>query len=326
MRENHVNYQEIFSLLLRILLAMGIAVGTGSYAEKPWAAESGEKPAQDEKAFKVSVDLVNVLCTVTDRSQRFITNLKKEDFKIYEDGHLQELRNFSRETDLPLSIALLIDTSESVSSQLRSEQEAAVRFFKTVLKEKDRALLAEFDSSVTLLQDFTNDVAKLEKELRTLRAGGGTSLYDAVQLVCEQKFLQAKGRKTIVIISDGHDTTSRASLENALEMAERAEVTIFSISTNKPGFWGTGGGKSGDKVLTKLAGDTGGRMLSIVRQDDLDKAFLQISEELRSQYNLGFISSNPARDSRYRNLTVKLSDRSLRVRHRKGYYAPGGSS
>lgn len=286
---------------------------------KPEGAQLAGKP---EGTFKVEVNLVNVFCTVTDKSNRFVTNLGKDDFKVFEDGKPQEIRNFNRETNLPLKLGLLIDTSESVLRKLEFEQDVATSFFQSILKEKDRALLAEFDSSVTLLQDFTNDVNKLTREIRSLRAGGGTSLHDAIYLICEQKFLNEKGRKAIIIISDGMDTTSRYTFNDALEMARRAEAIVFAISTNKSGFFG-GGNKTGDKVLTQLAQETGGKVFFPFKADDLNKVFHEIAEELRSQYSIGYVPSNISRNGNYRNIVVKIANnRGLRVRHRRGYYPP----
>ncbi len=306
----------------------------------------GNKQEQPQSSgpIKVEVNLVNVLCTVTDRDNRFVTELHKEDFKVFEDGTPQAISNFSRETNLPLAIALLVDTSESVMPKIKFEQQAAINFLHSVVRHEDKALLVEFDSGVTLLQDFTNDVNKLAREIRALRAGGGTSLYDAVYLVSEQKLLAEKGRKTIILITDGSDTTSRTSFEEALEMAQRAEATVFAISTNKilerfaaagpapASFsfmpqWGRfirTKAKDGDKVLQKLAEETGGRVFYPQKTSELDLAFKQINEELRSQYYLGYFSSNQRRDGAYRTITVKVAGKDLRVRHRRGYYAPGG--
>ncbi|MBI1745863.1 MAG: VWA domain-containing protein [Acidobacteria bacterium] len=279
-------------------------------------------------AIRVQVNLVNLTCSVVDKSSRFVTSLTREDFQVIEDGVPQQIKNFARESNLPLRIALLIDTSESVISKLKFEQEAATRFFSTVLREPDRGLLVEFDSGVTLLQDFTNDVNRLARELKNLRAGGGTSLNDAIYQISDEKLLTTTGRKAIILITDGEDTSSKYSFDEALEMAQRAEATVFAISTNKAAFFGGGGHhgtKNGDRVLTQLTEDTGGKVFFPAKADDLDMTFRQISEELRSQYSVGYISTNTKRDGTYRGLQVKLIDnKRLRIRHRKGYYAPTG--
>jgi VWFA-related protein len=298
-----------------------VGLGPTGQSSKAPASESGKSP---DDIFRIQVNLVNLLCTVTDKSGRFLTALNKEDFTIYEDGKPQEVRNFLREVNLPLKIALLIDVSESVMSKLKFEQEAATRFLYSILRDKDRALLVEFDSGVTLLQDFTNNVNKLAKQIKTVRAGGGTSLNDAIYHVCEQKLLEEKGRKAIILISDGSDTTSQYSFDAALEMAHRAEVTVFAISTNKTEYFGLGINKGGDRVLTQLTEETGGQVFFPSKLDDLDEAFKRITDALRSQYSIGYVSSNPKKDGRYRTITVKPADKGLRVRHRKGYYAPTG--
>ncbi len=170
-------------------------------------------PRVSDQTYRVSVDLVNVLCSVFDRdTNSFVTNLMRDDFSIYEDGKKQEIKNFARETNLPLTIAMLIDTSDSVAPKLKFEQEAAISFFLSVLREKDRALLMEFDTGVTLLQDFTGDPNKLAKEIRKLRAAGGTALYDAIYMACDEKLIRETGRKAIVILSDGDDESSDTTI------------------------------------------------------------------------------------------------------------------
>ena len=196
---------------------------------------------------------MNVLCSVFDRdTNSFVTNLTREDFAIYEDGKKQEIKNFARETNLPLTIALLVDTSDSVSPKLKFEQEAAISFLQSVLREKDRALLVEFDTGVTLLQDFTGDPNKLAKEIRRLKAAGGTALYDAIYMTCDEKLIRETGRKAIVILSDGDDESSDATIQQALEMALRAETTIYVISITKGGFFGVAGSPEGDAAMREI--------------------------------------------------------------------------
>lgn len=320
-----------FSLPIIILLIASLSGSTFLIGQRNKPPRVGSRQPVDPSnpdSIRVEVNLVNLVCTVTDRSNRFVTALTQEDFHILEDGVPQQIQHFARETNLPLRIALLIDTSESVISKLRFEQEAATRFFHTVLRPQDRALLVEFDSGVTMLQDFTSDANRLARELKNLRAGGGTSLNDAVYQLSEEKLLNTSGRKAIIVITDGDDTSSKYTFDEALEMAQRAEVTVYAISTNKAGFFGSGGHrgpKSGDRVLTQLTEDTGGKVFFPSKADDLDLAFTQITEELRSQYSIGYVSTNAKRDGTYRGLTVKLPDnKRLRIRHRKGYYAPAG--
>jgi Ca-activated chloride channel family protein len=277
-----------------------------------------------DQTYRVSVDLINVFCSAWNKDTKsFATNLSREDFTILEDGQKQEIKNFARETNLPLTIALLVDTSQSVAPKLKFEQEAATNFFYTVLKEGDRAMLVQFDSAVSLVQDFTGNANKLEKKIRTLQAAGNTALYDAIIRTCDEKLIRETGRKTIVILSDGDDSASSETLERASKMAQLAEATIFSVSINRGGLFGVGGDtRSGDKVLEQLASATGGKPLFPVQVEDLDAAFREISQELRSQYSLGYISSNPAHDGSYRKIEIKVAEKDLKLNYRKGYFAP----
>ncbi len=277
-----------------------------------------------DQTYRVSVDLVNVLCSVFDKNTNsFVTNLTRGDFTVLENDQKQEIKNFARETDLPLTLAMLIDTSQSVAPKLKFEQEAATDFFQTVLREKDRAMLVEFDSGVKMLQDFTSDPNKMAREIKKLRAAGGTALYDAIYNTCDEKLIRVTGRKAIVILSDGEDESSKATLHQSLEMALRAEATIFAISVSKGGFFGVGSqSKEGDTVLKEIAQDTGGRIFFPFKVEELNEAFRQINQELRSQYNIGYLSTNSARDGSYRKIEIKVGEKGLKLNYRKGYYAP----
>ncbi|MBM3788850.1 MAG: VWA domain-containing protein [Acidobacteria bacterium] len=281
-------------------------------------------PGISDQTYRVAVDLVNIFCSVWDKkTHSFATHLTRDDFIIYEDSRKQEIVNFNRETDLPLTIALLIDTSQSVAPKLKFEQEAATNFFYTVLRERDRAMLVEFDSGVTLVQDFTNNPNLLAKQIKTLKAAGGTALYDAIYLACDEKLIRETGRKAIVLLSDGEDMSSRRSFEHALEMALRAEAIVFSISVNRGGFFGVGTSKEGDKTLEELSERTGGRVFYPFKVEDLEDAFRQISQELRSQYNIGYLSTNAERNGGYRKIEVRVIAKDTNVSFRQGYYAPG---
>jgi Ca-activated chloride channel homolog len=312
----------------------GLAAVLGLTLLTQTVARSGQKPSAQsgaqqlpprisDQTYRVNVDLINIFCSVWDRSTNsFVTNLTKDDFAIFEDDQRQEIKNFVRETNLPLTIALLVDTSQSVAPKLKFEQEAAISFFQSVLRDQDRALLLSFDSGVVLAQDFTNDPNKLAKQIRSLKAAGGTALYDAVYLTCDEKLIRESGRKAIVILSDGDDTSSKMAFEPALEMALRAETIIFSISVNRGGFFGVGNDKGGDKTLKKLADETGGQPFLPFKVEDLEDSFRQINQELRSQYSIGYLSSNPRRDGAYRKIEIKLAEKGLKINFRKGYYAP----
>lgn len=296
---------------------------SGQNAQKTPRTDNQLPPRVSDQTYRVSVDLVNVLCSVFDRdTNSFVTNLTRDGFSVYEDGKKQEIKNFARETNLPLTIAMLIDTSGSVAPKLKFEQEAATSFIQSVLREKDRALLMEFDTGVTLLQDFTGDPNKLAKEIRKLKAAGGTSLYDAIYMACDEKLIRETGRKAIVILSDGDDESSNATIQQALEMALRAETTIFVISITKGGFFGVQGSPAGDAAMREITRETGGKVFFPFKLEELEDSFRQINQELRSQYSLGYYSTNTARNGSYRKIDIKISERNLRPSHRKGYYAP----
>ncbi len=290
------------------------------------AAEQQLPGSISGQTYRANVDLVNVFVSAWNKDTKsFVTNLAKDDFTILEDGKRQEITNFAREATLPLTIVLLVDTSQSVAPKLRFEQEAATNFFYSVLKMSDRAAIVEFDSAVSLVQDFTNDPNKLAKQIRTMQAAGNTALYDAIVRTCDEKLIRETGRKAIVILSDGEDSASTETLDQAREMAVNAEATIFSISINRGGFFGVGGDtRTGDRVLTQLADVTGGKALFPFQVEELDSAFREISQELRSQYNLGYFSSNTMRDGSYRKIEVRLPEKNLSLKYRKGYYAPSG--
>jgi Ca-activated chloride channel homolog len=280
-------------------------------------------PKISDQTYRVSVDLVNVLCSVFDRNTNaFVTTLTRDDFSVYEDNQKQEIKNFARETNMPLTLAMLIDTSQSVAPKLKFEQEAAISFFQSTMREKDRSMLVEFDTGVTLLQDFTSDPNRLAKEIRKLRAAGGTALFDAIYMSCDEKLIRETGRKAIIILSDGADESSKTGIHQATEMALRAETTIFAISVSKGGFFGVEGSREGDNILKDLAHETGGRVFFPFKVEELEDAFRQINQELRSQYSIGYISTNSARNGSYRKIEMRASDRSLKLNYRKGYYSP----
>ena len=277
-----------------------------------------------DQTYSITVDLVNVLCSVFDKKTRsFVTAFSQNDFSIFEDGRRQEITNFTRETNLPLTLVMLVDTSSSVAPKLQFEQDAAISFFHNVLKENDRAMLVEFNSSINMLQDFTDDPNKLANQVRKLRAGGNSSLFDAIDVVCDQKMIRETGRKAMIILSDGDDSGSAVDFRRAVEMALRAECTIFSVSISKGGFFGTADDtKKGDKTLQNLAKETGGKVFFPFKVEELEDAFREINQELRSQYSIGYYSTNTKRDGSFRKLEIKVRERNMELNHRKGYYAP----
>ncbi len=286
--------------------------------------------------------MVNVLCTARDRRGKLITTLNKEEFEVFEDGQRQQIRYFARETALPLTLGLLVDTSVSQWRLVPAEQEASEIFFRRALAPKDLAFLISFDTDVDLLQDFTANQGLLRRALERLKVNspapptplpstqgpfpglshGGTHLYDAVYLAAREKLASEVGRKAIVLITDGEDQGSKLKSEEAVEAAQKADVIIYGILFLDRQFYG-GYGLSvylGDSVLKKMSEETGGRMVRVDRSKDLPTAFEEISQELRSQYSLGYTPSNAGRDGRFRRLRIKTVRDDLRVQHRKGYY------
>ena len=302
--------------LAPVLVVLVLLTGVSSNAQLPRNVS--------DQTYSVTVDLVNVLCSVFDKKTKaFVTALTQGDFSIFEDGRRQEITNFTRETDLPLTLAILVDTSSSVAPKLKFEQDAAISFFHNVLRENDRAMLVEFNSSINLLQDFTNDPNKLANQVQKLRAGGNSSLFDAIDVVCDQKMIRETGRKAMIVLSDGDDSGSAVNYRRAIEMALRAECAIFSVSVSKGGFFGTGDDtKRGDNTLKNLAKETGGKVFFPFKVEELEDAFREINQELRSQYSIGYFSTNPGRDGSYRKLEVKVGERNMDLNYRKGYYAP----
>ena len=310
----------------------------------PVAAEAAGHE-QTLPTIRVDVNVVNVLCTVKDRKGELVNTLTKEDFEIFEDGKRQQIRYFSRETNLPLTLGLLVDTSVSQWRLVPAEQEAAEIFFRRMIGQQDLAFLISFDSEVDLLQDLTGSNVLLRRALDRLRVNsptpptplpttqgpfpglrvGGTHFYDAVYLAAREKLAREVGRKAIVIIGDGQDQGSKVKSRKAIEAAHKANVIIYGILFYDPQFYGRRG-YSGDRALKKMSKETGGRVIEVRRSRSLPAAFEEISQELRSQYSLGYTSSNPRRDGRFRKLRVKTRGKGLRVQARKGYYATGGKS
>jgi len=285
-------------------------------------AASPAKP-RDDQTISIDVNLVNILFTVADRKGKFVTNLKKEDFKVFEDERAQTITNFSSESNLPLTIALLVDTSGSIRDKLRFEEEAAIEFFYSTLQRgKDKALVISFDSGVDLLQDFTDDAEKLADKIRRIRAGGGTSLYDAIYLAVNQKLAGQNGRRIVILITDGDDNSSRISMTETLEAAQQNVVTIYAISTNSTAFFGSKEQERGDKTLKRLSEETGGKAFFPLKVQDLASSFLDIHDELRSQYQIGYRPTNAKLDGTFRRIRVDIGDKRYKARARSGYYMP----
>jgi VWFA-related protein len=293
-----------------------------------------QEPAGQGQVIRRQVDLVNLFATVRDNHKKIVNDLKQENFKILEDNQDQKIAFFSKEVTLPITLALLLDTSGSEQYMLGAIQEAGGRFLDRVLRKGDEALVMSFDSDVDLLSDFTDDRGQLDRAVRHARinvpsAGGminpgpiptrqitGTALYDAIYLACNEKLNTEAGRKAIVIVTDAQDEGSKVRLEEAVEAAQRTDTVIHILLVADPRF----GGNSG--VAHKITEETGGRMISVSSEKKLLEAFDEISEELRSQYTLGYYPANNAKDGKFRKIKVEVAARDLKVLTRKGYYAP----
>ncbi len=271
--------------------------------------------------IRSEVTRVNMLFTVTDKRGRFVTDLGRGDFEIFENKKPQSILEFTSETDLPLRLAILIDTSNSIRDRFRFQQEAATSFINSVMREQDKATIVSFDTAAELVADLTNDTHILENAVRDLRPGGGTALYDAIYFACKEKLMRDqpmyKFRRAMVILSDGEDNESRYSREQALEMAQRADTVIYTISTNISHIE-----TDGDKVMRYFADQTGGVSFFPFQAKDLNQSFENIANELRHQYNLFYRPEPLKNDGQYHVVQIKVRGRKdLVVRARKGYYA-----
>jgi VWFA-related protein len=303
--------------------------------------------AQDQPlTITVATDVVNVLVSVRDKRGGLVGNLEKSDFTVLEDGKPQTIKYFSRETDLPLTIGLLVDVSGSQRNLIGIERDAASQFFSQVLRKKDMAFLISFGEECELLQDYTNSSRLLNEGLNQLKgnSGGGVSgihpgpvptispprgtvLYDAVYLAAAEKLKSEVGRKVIVIITDGVDMGSRLSLNQAVEAAQKSDAVIYSIEYSDPSAYGGGGfgislgGGAGTGTLRKLSEETGGHVYKVDRRNTLAQVFKELQDEMRSQYAIGYTPVNDKRSGEYRKLDIKLANKDLKAQARKGYYA-----
>jgi Ca-activated chloride channel family protein len=278
----------------------------------------------DLPKIRVGTNEVNVVFTVTDKHGRRVTDLKQADFRIVDDSKpATEIRSFHAETNLPLQVGLLIDASSSVRDRFKFEQESAIEFLnQTVRKRYDLAFVVGFDATPEVTQNFTDDTEKLGHGVRELRPGGGTAMYDAIYYACRDKLLKqpqnGPTRRAIILLSDGEDNQSHVTREEAIEMAQRAEAIIYTISTNVSGTKG-----AGDKVLERIADATGGRPFFPFQIRDVTNAFAEIQDELRSQYAVSYKPADFKSDGHFRTIEIVANDRkNFRVRARRGYYAP----
>jgi len=287
-------------------------------------ADPNDSDQDPVATIKTQVREVNVIFTVTDKHGRFKKDLKQQDLQILDDGKAPEqIRDFRSETDLPLRVGLLVDASNSIRDRFKFEQEAATEFLNSIVRPKqDLAFVIGFDSTPEVTQDFTSNTEQLSNGIRMMRPGGGTALFDAIYYACRDKLMKQKDRSTvrraIILVSDGDDNQSHSTLSEAIEMAQRAEVIIYTISTST-----SNTEDRGDKVLKKLAENTGGRAFSPFKIQDVSDAFREIQDELRSQYAVAYKPADFRADGHFRPIQITAeNNKKLFIRARRGYYAP----
>jgi len=312
---------------MRIRAAVSVLCVTALATGLIYAAPPGQ--------IRVQVNLVNLFATVRDKHKGIVTGLKIDDFQIFEDGQPQEITNFAAESDLPITLGLLIDTSGSEEFMLSIEKEMGTRFLRRVMRKGDLAMVMTFDLDVDLLADFTQDTSVLSSAIRRARVNsvggggvvtpgtipqgsnaGGTDLYDAVYLACHDELATEAGRKGVIILTDAEDTGSKLNLQDAIEAAQRTDTVVHILLVYDPHYGANA------SVARKITDETGGRMIVVNSEKHLQEAFDQISEELRSQYTLGYYPTNSARDGKFRKIKIDLANHDLKVLARKGYYAP----
>jgi VWFA-related protein len=308
---------------------------------------NGDQQAEDQslETLKVNVEVVQLFFNVKDKHGALIPTLNKSDFDLSEDGKAQTIKYFKAETDLPLTLGILIDSSGSQMRVLDMEKEVGGSFLETTLRSKDEAFVISFDVDITLLQDFTNSVSRLKHALNEAKintggvgcSGGpigpqgpipcsstgprGTALYDAVYLASHDELSHEVGRKAMILLTDGEDQGSRLKIKEAIEAAQKADVICYVLLIADRGFYGFGG-YSGDAEMRKLTQETGGRMIEVGNKiEKLRQAFYQISHELRSQYNIGYTPTNSVRDGSFRKVEIKPKQQDYKVQARSGYYA-----
>jgi len=291
------------------------------------AANGQQSSTQDDESvttIRKTVNEVNVVFTVTDKHGHYVKDLKKDDFKVIDDSKpADEVKDFRNQTDLPLQVGLLVDASNSVRDRFKFEQESAIEFLNQTIRPRyDTAFVVGFDVTPEVTQDFTDNTESLSRGVRLLRPGGGTAMFDALYFSCRDKLLKAPRsgplRRAIILLSDGEDNQSHVTREESIEMAQRAEVIVYTISTNISGMKG-----KGDKVLERIADATGGRAFFPFQIRDVANAFAEIQDELRSQYAVSYKPADFRADGRYRTIEIIAADhKNLHVRSRRGYFAP----
>jgi Ca-activated chloride channel homolog len=296
--------------------------------QTPATPMPGAKPPAQEKPqiFKSAVDIVSLNVTVVDTQNRYLTDLAEQDFNVFEDGAKQELTFFNR-TSLPIALSLLIDTSASMENRMVIAQEAAIGFARR-LRPQDFAQIVDFDSRVEIAQDFTSNVADLERAIRATVAGGSTSLNNAIYIsLKELAKMRAKSqdeirRRAIIVLSDGEDTSSLVSYEEVLDLAKRSETAIYAIGLQSKETATSKGFREAEFTLRQFAQETGGRAFFPSRVEELKEVYGQIADELSSQYTLGYASKNGRRDGAWRRINVQIARPNAIARTKRGYFAP----
>ena len=296
----------------------------GKPAQGQAESKGGDAPADDPiTTIKDGVNEVNVIFTVTDKRNHFVKDLNQPDFKFVDDGKpVAQVRDFRKETNLPLRVGLLIDASKTKQNHNKNKQKTTNKNHNQNKQPRsDKAFVIGCDTTAEVTQDFTADTDQLGKGVRMLRPGGGTAMYDAIYYACRDKLLKESAgtatRRAIILLSDGEDNQSRVTREEAVEMAQRAEVIVYAISTNTSGL-----NLRGDKVLERFADATGGRAFFPFKVADVANAFSEIQDELRSQYAVSYVPADFAKDGKYRSIEIVADNKKFKVRARKGYYAP----
>jgi len=303
-----------------IVASTKVAVSAEGASALPGTTDETDEPIL---TIKKRVNEVNVLFIATDRHGKFVRNLNQADFSIFDDHKpVESILNFRRETDLPIELGLLMDVSGSVQGRFGFEKEAATGFLQHIIRPGyDRAFVVGFNKESHMTQDFTDSVPLLAKGVQNLKDGGGTALYDAIYKACKERLLHDQSdhpiRRAIVVVSDGEDNQSEYTRAQAIEMAQRAEVLIYAISTDDSGLI-----LRGDKVLEDLASATGGRAFFPYKMKDISHSFASIEDELRSQYAVSYKPTDFDTDGRYRSIQITALKKDLQVRARRGYYAP----
>jgi VWFA-related protein len=309
----------------------------------PAPAPQEQQPAQSPQKIVQVVNLVDVLFTVLNRRNKLVPDLEKVDFKVFDDKQPQEIRYFSKQSDLPLRIGMLIDTSNSIRDRLKFEQDASTNFLFSVLRRgKDEAFVMTFDDEPQIIQAYTSDAGLLRDQIVQTRAGGGTAIYDAIYDACSEQLSHPPRppgdqpdvvRRVMILISDGDDNLSTRTRSEAIEMAQRTSVVIYTISTSTEWIQLSQTDPSklaarkmhlteGDKILQDLAEETGGRAFFPYHVDDLDQSFQDIGDELRNQYSIAYIPTNYILDGRYHRIRIEIPDhKDFQVRARRGYFA-----